>query len=72
EDETYACGTGTVAGAIIGYIKFGIKPPVSLHTKGRDELVVNFIAEGSDYTNVSLTGPVKEVFKGEISINLIS
>jgi diaminopimelate epimerase len=72
EDETYACGTGAVAAAIIGNIIFGVKPPVSLHTKGGDELVVGFIAEGSDYKNVSLTGPVKEIFKGEISINLFS
>ncbi|MCH7773097.1 MAG: diaminopimelate epimerase [Bacteroidetes bacterium] len=72
EDETYACGTGAVAAAIIGNIKFGIKPPVSLHTKGGDELVVGFIADGLDYKNVSLTGPVKDVFKGEISINLFS
>jgi len=72
EDETYACGTGAVAAAIIGNIKFGIKPPVSLHTKGGDELVVNFSEDGSDYINVSLTGPVKEVFKGEISINSFS
>ena len=72
EDETYACGTGAVAAAIIGNIKFGIKPPVSLHTKGGDELVVGFIVEGSDYKNVSLTGPVKKIFNGEISINLFS
>jgi len=72
EDETYACGTGAVASAIIGNIKFGFKPPISLHTKGGDELVVDFIVDGSDYKNVSLTGPAKEVFKGEISINLFS
>ncbi|MCH7963145.1 MAG: diaminopimelate epimerase [Bacteroidetes bacterium] len=72
EDETYACGTGAVAAAIIGNIKFGIKPPVSLHTKGGDELVVSFMVDGSDYKSVSLTGPVKDVFKGEISINLFS
>jgi len=72
EDETYACGTGAVAASIIGNLKFGIKPPVSLHTKGGDELVVGFIADGSDYKNVSLTGAVKEIFKGEISINLFS
>lgn len=72
EDETYACGTGAVAAAIIGNIKFGVKPPISLHTKGGDELVVDFIADGSDYKNVSLTGPVKKVFIGEISINLNS
>lgn len=72
EDETYACGTGAVAAAIIGNIKFGIKSPVTLQTKGGDELVVNFFADGSDYKNVSLTGPVKEVFKGEISIIFFS
>jgi len=72
EDETYACGTGAVAAAIIGNIKFGIKSPVTLHTKGGDELVVSFFADGSDYKNVSLTGPVNEVFKGEISINFFS
>jgi len=72
EDETYACGTGAVAAAIIGNIKFGIKPPVSLHTKGGDELVVSFMVDGSDYKSVSITGPVKDVFKGEISINLFS
>jgi len=72
EDETYACGTGAVAAAIIGNIKFGVKPPISLHTKGGDELVVDFIVDGSDYKNVSLTGPVKEVFNGEISIKLFS
>jgi hypothetical protein len=43
-----------------------------LLTKGGEELVVGFIADGSDYKNVSLTGPAKEVFKGEISINLFS
>jgi diaminopimelate epimerase len=72
EDETYSCGTGAVASAIIGNIKFGFKPPIALHTKGGDELVVDFIVDGSDYKNVSLTGPAKEVFKGEISINLFS
>ncbi len=72
EDETFACGTGAVAAAIIGNIKFGIKSPVTLQTKGGDELVVNFFGDGSDYKNVSLTGPVKEVFKGEISINFFS
>jgi diaminopimelate epimerase len=72
EDETYACGTGAVAAAIIGNIKLGIKPPVSLHTKGGDELIVSFIADGSEYKNVSLTGPVKEIFNGEISTNLFS
>jgi diaminopimelate epimerase len=70
EDETYACGTGSVAAAVISSLKYKIQPPVSLITKGGDELIVNF--EGSGFKNISLTGPVKEVFKGEININSIS
>jgi diaminopimelate epimerase len=72
EDETLACGTGAVAGAIIGSGKYGINPPVRLITRGKDELVVHFKVEGSEYKNVSLTGPVKEIYNGEISINIFS
>lgn len=69
EDETLACGTGAVAAAIIGSKKFDLKPPVSLITKGGDELVVKFDRAELEYKNVSLTGPVKEIYKGKISIN---
>jgi diaminopimelate epimerase len=69
EDETLACGTGSVAAAIIGCKKFDLKPPVSLITKGGDELVVNFDKKESEFKNVSLTGPVEEIYKGKIIIN---
>jgi diaminopimelate epimerase len=69
EDETLACGTGSVAAAIIGCKKFDLMPPVSLITKGGDELIVNFDKKESEFTNVSLTGPVEEIYKGKIFIN---
>jgi diaminopimelate epimerase len=69
EDETLACGTGSVAAAIIANKKFDLMPPVSLITKGGDELVVNFDKEELEFKNVSLTGPVEEIYKGEIFIN---
>jgi diaminopimelate epimerase len=69
EDETFACGTGSVAAAIIASKKFDLLPPVSLITKGGDELVVNFDKEELEIKNVSLTGPVEEIYKGEIFIN---
>jgi diaminopimelate epimerase len=68
EDETLACGTGNVAAAIIGCLNDSINPPVVLLTKGGDELIVNFKKEGKKIMNVSLTGPAKVVFTGEILV----
>lgn len=72
ENETLACGTGAVAAAIIGFRKFEIQPPIFLITKGGDELIVNFDADGSKYRNLSLTGPAKKIYNGEIGINFFN
>ena len=72
ENETLACGTGAVAAAIIGFRKFEIQPPIFLITKGGDKLIVNFNTEGSKYNNVSLTGPAKKIYNGEIGINFFN
>jgi diaminopimelate epimerase len=69
ENETLACGTGAVAAAIIGFRRFEIQPPIFLKTKGGDELIVNFNTDGSKYSNVSLIGPAKKIYNGEIGIN---
>ncbi len=69
EDETLACGTGNVAAAIIGCLNDNINPPVSLLTKGEDELIVNFNKDGRGIKDVSLTGPAKVIFTGEILVN---
>jgi len=69
EDETLACGTGNVAAAIIGCLNDNINPPVSLLTKGGDELIVNFNKDGRGIKDVSLTGPAKVIFTGEILVN---
>ncbi len=78
EDETLACGTGNAATAIILSEVENIKPPVHLITKGGDELVIDFKNEnnvmGNHHfvvSNLTLTGPVKIVFTGEILSNNI-
>ena len=42
EDETLACGTGSVAAAYISYLNYNLTPPITLLTRGGDELIVNF------------------------------
>jgi diaminopimelate epimerase len=69
EAETLSCGTGSVATAIIAFVTHKINPPIELLTKGNEKLFVNFEVENSKVKNLSLTGPAKIVFTGEMIIN---
>jgi diaminopimelate epimerase len=64
EDETLACGTGSVAAALICYVTDNLKPPIKLKTYGGDYLTVNFEVENQKVKNLSLTGPAKIIFEG--------
>ena len=64
ESETLACGTGSVASAIISGITKGFKSPVKVHTKGGD-LKIYFKEKNKILSNVFLEGRAQEVFKGE-------
>lgn len=69
EDETLACGTGSAASAIVVFNNKKLKPPFSLITKSGEELIINFDDENGTVKNLSLTGPAKIIYKGELSIN---
>jgi len=66
EDETLACGTGSVAAALICYVTENLKLPITLKTFGGDKLTVNFEVENQKVKNLSLTGPAKIIFEGSI------
>jgi diaminopimelate epimerase len=68
ENETLACGTGSVAAAIISFMNENVQPPVKIIPKSGDQLIVNFSAINNQITDLSLTGPAKIVFNGEITI----
>ncbi len=68
ENETLACGTGSVASALIAYLNFDFKPPVKIITFGGEELVVNFNFKDGTFRDISLTGPAKITFHGELKI----
>ncbi len=69
EDETFACGTGATASALIGHSIFGLEPPVNLIVRSGDELTVDFEIENQNVKNLSLTGPAKVTFTGELLLN---
>lgn len=68
EAETLACGTGSVAAALIGFITKKISIPVEIIPKSKEKLFVNFDVENSKVKNLSLTGPARVVFTGEVKI----
>jgi diaminopimelate epimerase len=69
EDETLACGTGSVAAALTTRFLYNLLPPISLITRGGDILIVDFKSEGQVISGLSLKGPVKISFTGEFLYN---
>lgn len=67
ENETLSCGTGTVASAIVVNKIYKKNAPLKFLAKSGDYLIVDFAVENGEYKNVSLTGPAKIIFKGEIT-----
>lgn len=69
EDETWSCGTGTVAAALAiekaGKTTHG--SPLSLQTPG-GTLVVSFNHSGKGFTEIYLTGNAVKVYDGQIKL----
>lgn len=66
EDETLSCGTGVTAVALAMYHSGnGSANEINIETLGGN-LKVSFDKDGSKYKNITLIGPAKFVFKGEI------
>ena len=68
EDETLACGTGIVAGALIFAATEDCEGPITVFARGGDELQVGFERTSEKFRNVTLTGPAEFVFEGTIEI----
>jgi diaminopimelate epimerase len=65
EAETLACGTGSVAAAIIAFLEKITNPPVFVVTRSGEELKVDFSFSDRKFSDVSLTGPAEIIFTGE-------
>ena len=68
EEETLACGTGIVAGALIFAATENTSGPIDVIARGGDELQVGFERVDGAFRNVTLTGPAQFVFEGTIEI----
>lgn len=68
EAETFACGTGSVAAAIIGNLDGKVEAPVEVLPKSGEKLKVYFKRSGNEVTDVYLEGPAEENSKGHFPI----
>jgi len=66
EDETLACGTGSVAAALIAMALGRALPPVSLKTAGGDILRVYTATAAPPFEDVRLEGGTTLVYTGEL------
>ncbi len=67
EDETYSCGTGVTAAAIVCYHNDEGFNQVQVETKG-GKLSVEYDKEGNSFKNIWLIGPAEQVFQGTIDL----
>ena len=66
EDETWACGTGAAAAALVGWKLGWARPPVKVRVRGGQTLTVSFRTQGGAARDVRLSGPAEIVFSGEV------
>jgi diaminopimelate epimerase len=66
EDETLACGTGSVAAALVASEKGIAGSPGILRTKGGELLKIHFETEVNGFQNVFLEGDTAIVYEGKL------
>ncbi|MCX5703324.1 MAG: diaminopimelate epimerase [Candidatus Omnitrophica bacterium] len=64
EDETLACGTGSVASAVIFALKSNTLNKINLHTRGQEILQVYFKKQGPKFNHVWLEGKARIICQG--------
>ncbi|MFH0938917.1 MAG: diaminopimelate epimerase [Planctomycetota bacterium] len=65
EDETFACGTGATATAIIASLVHGYRSPVKVLTQSQAILTIYFEQQNDDVSAPFLEGAVDTIYKGE-------
>jgi len=66
EDETLACGTGSIAAALLASLVSNVESPVTLIPQSGLELTVHFSSRDGVFADVYLEGDARAVYEGRI------
>lgn len=66
EDETFACGTGSVAAALVAVAMGRVSSPVKVKTRGNEILTVYVNETSPPFKEVYLEGGARVIYEGEI------
>lgn len=66
EDETLACGTGSVAAALVTARVMGMESPITVHTLSGEYLTVYFKEKDEKFFDIYLEGDARIIYKGEL------
>jgi len=66
EQETLACGTGVTASALAAAQIAGCASPIKVRTKSGEVLEIAFRVEDGMFRAVTMTGPARHVFSGQV------
>jgi diaminopimelate epimerase len=66
EGETLACGTGSVAAALVAGSLGAVSTPVEVATWGGEKLVVSFERSGDEFTGIYLEGRAEVICEGNL------
>ncbi len=67
EDETYSCGTGVTAAALVSSLE-GMQSPIQIQTLGGMLEVTFKRNEQATFEEIYLAGPAQKVFEGKINL----
>lgn len=67
EDETLACGTGSIASALVASLKTDWPSPISLMTRSGEMLTIYFHENNQVFTDVYLEGDARLIYTAELN-----
>jgi len=70
EDETFSCGTGVTASALVCHHNEVGYNDVTVETKGGKLVVKYDRSYDNQYTNIWLCGPAEKSFEGKVDVKL--
>jgi diaminopimelate epimerase len=66
EDETLACGTGSIAAAIVSAKKLKLTSPIRVHTRGGEDLTIYFAEKDGVFCDIFLEGDARVIYTGKL------